>query len=90
MITIVRAACAGLVLAGLFAASVQAQQSAAYPTRTIRIVAGVAPGGLIDIYRRKSSRLGRTDCRALGRGGKTGRLHVACREFGDTAGGADP
>jgi tripartite-type tricarboxylate transporter receptor subunit TctC len=52
MIAIVHAACAGLVLTGLFAAPVHAQQSAAYPTQTMRIVAGVAPGGLIDIYPR--------------------------------------
>ena len=52
MIAIFARPAPGWLLVGLFAASVQAQQSAAYPTQTIRIVAGVAPGGLIDIYPR--------------------------------------
>jgi tripartite-type tricarboxylate transporter receptor subunit TctC len=47
-----RATCAAvLAFAGLFSTSASAQQ-AAFPTQTIRIVTGVAPGGLLDIYPR--------------------------------------
>src|SRR6476620_8073490 len=52
MTAITRVVCAlGLALVGLFAVPAQAQ-TGAYPTQTIRIVVGVAPGGLIDIYSR--------------------------------------